>query len=196
MRIGLFGGTFDPPHTGHLVAAQDAMASLGLDHIVFIPAAVPPHKRERPLTAAPVRAAMVAAAIAGNDSFSMDELELRRNGPSYTVDTLRAYRTRHPDAALFLLIGADQYAEMQTWKAPDAIVRLATLAVLDREGVLRPPGPDAVRVPVTRIDVASTDIRSRVRRGLPVQYLVPAAVEDLIRRHGLYLDGAGPARAL
>jgi len=195
VRIGLFGGTFDPPHTGHLVAAQDAMVSLGLDRIVFIPAALPPHKRERRLTPAPLRAALVAAAIAGDDRFSMDEIELLRNGPSYTVETLRAYRARHPDATLFLLVGADQYAELHSWKSPEEIARLATLAVLDREGAPPLPGPGVVRVAVTRIDVASTDIRSRVRSGLPVRYLVPVAVEDLIRRHGLYLDGAGPARS-
>ncbi|MCI0436110.1 MAG: nicotinate-nucleotide adenylyltransferase [Gemmatimonadetes bacterium] len=184
--MGLFGGTFDPPHAGHLIAAQDAIASLGLDRVVFIPAAVPPHKREHALTPAEVRAAMVKAAIAGDARFALDDIELQRSGPSYTVDTLIAYGSRHPGASLFLLMGVDQYAEMHTWRRPDEIRRLATLAVLDRAGEPVTPGPGVVRVPVTRIDISSTGIRERVRQRRPIRYLVPDAVGALIDAQRLY----------
>ena len=196
MRLGLFGGTFDPPHVGHLIVAQDALRALGLDRIAFVPAAVPPHKRGVPITAAPLRLAMVRAALAGDDRFVVDDIELTRPGPSYTVDTLRAYRDRHGDARLFLLLGADQYADFATWRETGAIRQLATLAVLGRGGDSGSDGDgdgdeNVVRVAVTRIDIASTDIRRRTAAGEPIRYLVPAAVEQLIRERALYSPPGG-----
>jgi nicotinate-nucleotide adenylyltransferase len=189
VRLGVFGGTFDPPHIGHLIAAQDARSALGLDRVIFVPASVPPHKRTDEITPPGTRLAMVRAAIAGDAGFEVDDLELRRAGPSWTVDTLRELRARLPDAELFLLIGSDQFAEFESWREPAGIRRLARLVVLTREG--GSDGPDSVDcVTVTRIDVSSTGIRARVAAGEPIRYVVPAAVEALIRLHGLY--GASP----
>jgi len=185
VKLGIFGGTFDPPHIGHLIVAQDATTVLGLDRVVFIPAAEPPHKRGETITEASVRLAMVRAAVAEVDEFEADDLELRRGGSSWTVDTVREIAGRSPSVELFLLLGSDQYTEFETWRDPAGILRLARLAVLTREGGdVHLDGALAVRV--TRIDLSSTDIRRRVAAGEPVRFLVPAAVETIIRKHGLY----------
>jgi len=183
VKLGLFGGTFDPPHNGHLIVAQDALIALALDRILFIPARVPPHKRHLRITPAALRCAMLEVAIAGNAQFAMDDLELRREGPSWTVDTLRALRERDTAAELFLLIGADQYADLATWHDAAEIPRLAHVVVLARRGE-RPAG--ARVVDVTRIDISGTEIRRRVAAGQPIRYLVPDAVDAIIRREGLY----------
>jgi nicotinate-nucleotide adenylyltransferase len=189
VRLGLFGGTFDPPHIGHLIAAQDAWLALRLDRVHFIPAARPPHKSSHSISPAELRVELIEAAIRGDDRFALDDVELTRTGPSFTVDTLRDYAARYAGAELFLLIGADQWAEFETWREPDEIRRLARVAVLTREGA--DPKAAAVEVvPVTRIDVTSTEIRRRAAEKLPFRYLVPLAVADLIEKHGLYL----PAR--
>lgn len=197
MRIGLFGGTFDPPHIGHLIVAQDARFGLSLDRLVFIPAAQPPHKRGS-ISPAPLRLAMLEAAVAGEPGFDIDDVELNRPGASYTVDTLRIYRTRYPADELFLLMGADQFAEIASWREADALPSLATLAVLSRGGAghdasrRESAGPGPIEVSVTRIDLSATEVRRRVAAGEPIRYLVPSGVEELIRRHGLYTRA--PAR--
>jgi nicotinate-nucleotide adenylyltransferase len=188
VRLGVYGGAFDPPHLGHLVAASDACDALGLHRLLWIPSAVHPLKAVR--TAADVRLEMVRAAVAGDGRFAADDLELRRTGPSYTVDTLRELRTREPDAALFFLTGADNLADLPRWREPDEIARLATLAVVSRAGDSLPanaPYP-AVAVTVTRVDVSSTEIRRRVAAGLSIRYLVPDAVRAVIERERLYRD--------
>lgn len=186
MRLGVYGGAFDPPHLGHLVAAADACDALGLHRLLWVPSAVHPLKAVR--TAADVRLEMVRAAIAGDGRFAADDLELRRTGPSFTVDTLRALREREPDAALFFVTGADNLAELPRWREPDEIVRLATLAVVTRAGDALPadaPFP-AVSVPVARMDVSSTEIRRRVADGRSIRYLVPEAVRAVVERERLY----------
>jgi nicotinate-nucleotide adenylyltransferase len=187
VKIGVFGGTFDPPHTGHLIVAQDAALALGLDRVLFVPAARPPHKLAADVTAPPLRARMLQLALEGDVRFGMDTLELDRTGPSYTVDTLVELRSRMAGAELSLLLGADQYADLHTWREPQRIRELATLAILERAGstggIL---APGEVSVNVTRIDISATEIRGRVAAGLPIRYLVPAAVEDFIRQNGLY----------
>jgi nicotinate-nucleotide adenylyltransferase len=192
VKLGLFGGTFDPPHVGHLIVAQDVLSALRLDRVVFVPAAQPPHKRRSDLTPADIRLAMLRAALAGDDRFEIDDLELHRAGPSYTVDTLRLYRGRLPDATLHLLVGADQFAEFETWHLADVIRSLAVLCVLARggPGAVGGEGEGVVHVPVTRIDLSSTAIRRRVGAGESIRYLVPVAVERIIRGRGLYA-GAG-----
>lgn len=193
MRLGVFGGTFDPPHTGHLVAAQDALLALGLDRVILVPAAAPPHKLERALTGAAIRLDLLRAAVAGDDRFEIDDIELRRPGPSWTVETLRALHARWPAARLFLLIGMDQFLEFGTWREPEEIERLARVAVLSRAGAAAPAGAARhIAVPVTRMDVTSTEVRRRVAAGLPIRYLVPAAVEELIARFGLYRPERAP----
>lgn len=189
MRLGVFGGTFDPPHIGHLIVAQDALVELDLDRVVFVPAGQPPHKRNEAITAAGIRLSMVRAAVAGTPGFAVDDIETRRVGPSWMVDTLRAISRRMPDAELYLLIGSDQYAEFDTWHEPAEIRRLARIVVLTRDGEsVEPQGARALRV--TRIDLSATEIRRRVRSGKPIRYLVPDSVEALIRLNGLYGDPA------
>ncbi len=190
MRLGIFGGTFDPPHLGHLVVAQDACAALGLDRVLFVVAAAPPHKHGRAFAPAPLRLEMLSAALADDERFQASDLELRRPGRSYTVDTLRELRAQNPEAELFLLIGADQAREFRTWREPDAIARLATVVALSREGDAGAlPGDAALRpLPVTRLDISATDIRRRVAQGQPIRYLVPDPVEAIIRRARLYVE--------
>lgn len=190
MKLGLFGGTFDPPHNGHLIVAQDALSALGLDRIIFIPAGAPPHKQDRRITPAPGRLAMLEAALQGDARFEIDPLELGREGPSYTVDTIAEIRSRHPGDELFLLIGADQFAEFGTWRDPAKIATLARVAVLTRSGA--GPDPAALRryggtsVHVTRIDISSTDIRRRCAAGEPIRYHVPDAVEAWLAMNPIY----------
>ncbi len=195
MRIGILGGTFDPPHIGHLIVAQDAWNALGLDRVLFVPAAVPPHKRGRVSTPAEVRLAMVEAACADDPRFEASDLEIRRGGTSYTVDTLRALKERDPQGALFFLLGADQFREIHTWRSPEELVRLAELVALSRPGYpnVEPQiGLPYRRLDVTCVDISATEIRRRVVAGEPIRYLVPEAVEAIIRAHGLY-GGAGAA---
>jgi nicotinate-nucleotide adenylyltransferase len=197
VRIGIFGGTYDPPHVGHLIVAQDAMVALHLDAVRFVPAAVPPHKQHAiEISPAALRLEMVREATSADPRYAVDPLELERGGPSYTIDTLRTLRERLPDATLFLLIGADQYAEFRDWREPEEIVRLAQIGVLARARAQEVVSAGARssdesgrinHVAVTRIDVSSTEIRRRVRSGEPIRYLVPPRVEAVIRREGLYL---------
>lgn len=188
MRLGIYGGSFDPPHLGHLVAASDACEALALDRVLWIPAARHPLKEGRVRTPPALRLEMVRAAIAGDPRFEADDLELLREGPSYTVDTLRALAVRHPGAALFLLAGADLLAELPRWREPEEVQRLATLAVLSREGDALGPdaGLRAVAVRVTRVDVSATEVRRRCAAGRTIRYLVPEAVRALIERERPY----------
>ncbi len=194
MRIGVFGGTFDPPHLGHLVAAQEIHWQLELDRLLLVPAAVPPHKRDREVSAGAVRLEMLRAAAGDDPRFEVSDAELRRGGASYSVDTLRALHDAYggpPPAAgieLFLAMGADQAAEFDTWREPDAIAELAALALFAREGQAVPelPGRRVAHVTVPTLEISSTDIRRRVRAGEPIRYLVPEAVEAIIEREGLY----------
>lgn len=188
MRIGVFGGTFDPPHTGHLIVASVAFDALRLDRLIFVPAGVPPHKLGAVVASAEQRLEMVRRAVADDPRFEVDDLELRRQGASYTVDTLRALRAREPEAELFFLLGADQLRELHGWREPDEVARLARLAVLSRGGDAI---PDAGRyritpVAVPRIDLAATEIRRRVRAGESVRYMVPEGVRKMLERERLY----------
>jgi nicotinate-nucleotide adenylyltransferase len=193
-RIGLFGGTFDPPHVGHLIVAQDAALALGLDRILFVPAARPPHKQGDGIVAPELRVAMLELAIGDDPRFGIERIELDRSGPSYTVDTLRSLHAARPAVDWTLLVGADQYAEFETWREPGEILRLARLAVLTRAGdgaTEAGAAPDrVVGVPVTRVDVSSTDVRRRVAAGLPIRYLVPAPVARFIEDNRLYAETA------
>jgi len=188
VRLGVFGGAFDPPHLGHLVAASEVAAALALDRVVWVPAALHPFKRGRVGAPPELRLEMVRAAIAGDPRFAADGVELEREGPSYTVDTLRALHARHPGAELFFVTGADNLRELHLWHEPDEVVRLARLVVVGRGGEGVPEGArypaQAVRIP--RIDLSSTEVRRRVGAGETIRYLVPDAVAALIERHGLY----------
>jgi nicotinate-nucleotide adenylyltransferase len=193
VRVGIFGGTFDPPHIGHLIAAQDALDVLSLDSVVFIPARVPPHKQHENVTEAAVRLRMIQAAAAHDARFEVSDAEVRRNGPSYTVDTLRDLHEKRPNDELFLLLGVDQVQEFSTWRGPQEILRLARLAMLERAGVEHLDAGDIVHqtVPVTRVDVYSKLVRERVAAGRSIRYLVPESVEKIIAAERLYSRGSG-----
>ena len=197
MRIGVFGGTFDPPHVGHLIVAQDAHTALRLDRVLFVPARVPPHKRHRELSPPDTRLALVLAAIGDDARFDASDLELRRDGPSYSVDTLRELREQMPRAELFFLMGVDQFREFESWRQPERIAELARVVVLSRGGVETPAPPLPVEyetLAVTRVDVSATAVRERVAAGRPVRYLVADAVLEIIEREGLYRAAVGAGR--
>lgn len=187
-RIGLFGGTFDPPHLGHLALAECARDQLGLESVLFIPAGTPPHKRGTGRSSAQRRVAMTRLAIRGNRAFRVSLVEVRRRGPSFTVDTLHDLGNRFPGARLFLLMGADSLADFANWHRPREIQRLATLVVAARPGVRGRVGPRSgvVWLENFSVDIASSAIRARARAGRSVRYLVPEAVARYMTRHRVY----------
>lgn len=189
-RIGVFGGTFDPPHNGHLIVAVEAREVLNLDQLLLVPTGSPAHRSHRPGASAEQRLQMVKAATEGDPRFQVDDLEVRREGPTYTIDTLQELRRREPDAELVLLLGIDQFRKFDTWRDPDLIAGMATLAVLSRDG--ETPAPDgaygAVSVPVSRIDISSTLVRRRVAEGKSIRYYVPERVGEIIESEKLYRD--------
>jgi nicotinate-nucleotide adenylyltransferase len=192
-KIGLFGGTFDPVHTGHLILAESLLGDAGLDSILFVPASVPPHKPEGAASLAEDRLAMVRLAIDGNPGFRASDIELRRTGASYTVDTLAELQASNDwtDAEWFLILGADMLADLPNWRNPDEIVRRASLLVMERPGFERQTiqtsfsrAASFVRTPL--LDISSTQVRKRIREGLSIRYWVPADVGTYIREKGLY----------
>ena len=190
LRLGVLGGTFDPPHLGHLIVAHDVAEGLGLDRVLLVLAARPPHK-SRALSPAELRLEMLEAALAHDPVLVASDIEVRRAGPSYTIDTLGEIRARYPEAELVLVIGTDQWQQFEGWKDPQGIARMATIAVMTREGedpAAVGPGvaiPSHV-VPVTRIDVSATDVRERARQGRSIRHLVPQAAHRIIEREELY----------
>jgi nicotinate-nucleotide adenylyltransferase len=183
MRLGIFGGSFDPIHHGHLILARAALEELGLDRILLIPANLSPHKTGTKPATAQDRLAMLQLATMDEPGFEACDLELHRPPPSYTVETLRELKSRQADDEFTLLIGADNVAKFETWREPDEIRRLANLAVLDRAGADAPHDWPVVR---RLVDISSTDIRARVADGRSIRYLTPDKVCDYIAAHGLY----------
>lgn len=191
--MGIFGGTFDPPHVGHVAVAADVADALALDRVLWIPAREPPHKAPGSASPAGKRLAMVRAAAAADPRFGVETLELERGGPSYTIDTVRELRRRMPDAELFLILGADQARVFDTWRDPSGIAAEVSFAVMDRgdESAAEaarglPAGARVVLTPVRRFDVSSTEVRARAREGRDVAGLVPAGVREIIERERLY----------
>ncbi len=195
MRIGVFGGTFDPPHLGHLVVAADVFEALRLDRLLLVPSAQHPFKGSSVRATPELRVEMIRAAVEGDPRFEVDEVELHREGPSYTVDTLRALRERYPDAELFFLIGADNLRELPAWREPEEVVRLATLVVMSRGGEHAGSGAPypAAAVNVTRVDISATEIRRRAGSGRSIRYLVPEAVREIVARELLYREPVSSA---
>ena len=192
MKIGVLGGTFDPIHLGHLRAAETAREGLGLGLVAFVPSAVPPHRTGR-LSDALDRFAMACLASAGHPHFVTLDTELRRSGPSYTVDTLATLSEERPDDELVLVVGSDTWPEMTGWREPERLFALAEVAVVDRPGQasLDPvaPFPSArkvVRVEGPALPISATVVRERVRRGESVRFLVPDAVAEYIAKRRLY----------
>jgi nicotinate-nucleotide adenylyltransferase len=184
MRIGIMGGTFDPIHNGHLILARDAREALDLHRIIFVPNHLSPHKLGGFAAPAELRAAMVRAAIEAEPGFEIDEVEILRGGPSYTIDTLLHLRTLHPEADLFYLIGEDNLAELHTWRRAEELPLLVQLVVMAR-GADGPPHP-FITLHQRRIDISSTDIRGRIAKGQSIRYLVPDKVRAIIEKHQLY----------
>jgi nicotinate-nucleotide adenylyltransferase len=188
-RIGLFGGTFDPPHVGHLVTAVNVRYALGLDSVVLMVANSPWQKDgTRPISPAADRLAMVEAAVADVEGLIAGDAEIRRGGPSFTADTLQGMARCYPDAELYTIVGDDAAAGLTTWQRYDEVVALSHLVVVDRPGeqVELPAGFDWLRVEVPRLEVSSTDLRARVVDGRPLDYLLPPTVIEGIRHRRLY----------
>lgn len=182
-RLGVLGGTFDPLHVGHLVVAQDVVEELGLDRLLVVPAARPPHRDA--VFPAGERLAMVETAFGDDPRIEVSDLEHRRDGPSYTVDTLAAVRADRSPERLFCVIGADQLRDFGGWHRPERILELATLAVMDRgrgaaTGTEGGSLPEHRKVSVTRVDLSSTRVRERLDRGLTVRYLVPESIRERV----------------
>jgi nicotinate-nucleotide adenylyltransferase len=187
--IGLFGGSFDPVHHGHLIVAQSAREQLDLEELRFVPAREQPFKRGRHHTSAEHRAAMLSLAIAGEPGFGLEQLELRRPGPSYTVETLEELGHREPGKRLVLLLGSDAAAELPAWHQAERLPDLATVVVFARPGAAVPTSRWVSQViPVPEIDISATRIRERIRAHQSIRYWVPDPVAEYISAHRLYLD--------
>jgi nicotinate-nucleotide adenylyltransferase len=196
-RIGILGGTFDPPHIGHLWLAALAADQLSLDRVLFMPASRPPHKRDRRTSTITDRLLMTRLAIAGNAGFEMSTIEVNRPGPSFTIDSVEELLRAYEGARLFLLMAADSLAQIDTWREPDRLLSLLEWAVAPRPGSDAPEasslrrrfGTAASRIHLLEgpaLDVSATEIRRRVAAGQTIRYLVPQAVEEMILDKGLY----------
>ena len=185
MKIGLYGGTFDPIHHGHLILAREALEYLSLDRIIFVPAAISPHKTHRVSAPAELRGKMVAAAIEGEPQFMLDLGELQRAGPSYTIDTVLELKRRHPETAFYYLIGEDNLHALHTWRQIDELNLLVNFVVLSRSDE-KVPHPYVTLN--RRVDISATEIRRRVANGESIRYFVPDKVLAIIEHHQLYKE--------
>jgi nicotinate-nucleotide adenylyltransferase len=207
MRLGIFGGTFDPIHLAHLILAEQCKEACRLDRVLFVPAGQPPHKSDRQITPAKARLEMVELAIAGHASFVASAIELERPGPSYSVDTLEEVIRQNPGDTLFFLIGSDSVADMKLWYQPARLAELATIVVATRPGS-RPLNVEHLRdiigaaavdrmlahvVEIPQVEISSSLIRARLQAGRSVRYMVPRAVECYIETNGLYRPGVAGA---
>lgn len=200
MRIGIFGGTFDPVHHAHLLLAEQCREQSNLDEVWFIPAGSPPHKENTGISSGKQRREMLDFAIAGHPAFVIKDLELHREGPSYTVETLRQLKETHPDDDFFLIVGADSVRDLHTWREPAAILELATLIGVNRPNISLPDltelaqkfGEDVIAqilwVTMPGMDISSTDLRKRVHEKKSVRYMTPRSVEVYIHNNRLYLE--------
>jgi nicotinate-nucleotide adenylyltransferase len=197
VRIGILGGTFNPPHLGHVVCAQEAYIQLELDRVLLVPARIPPHKPVEDEPGADHRLELCRVAVQGDEQrFEVSDIEMDRAGPSFTVDTLQLLHSRASDSELFLIVGGDIAAGLPSWHEPEAVLSLATVTVAQRPGTPQREVEEALDqlrgreraefFAMPEIGVSSTMVRSRVRAGQPIKYLVPDPVAAYIDRHGLY----------
>jgi nicotinate-nucleotide adenylyltransferase len=201
VRLGLLGGTFNPPHLGHLVMAQEAFDQLGLDRVWLVPVALPPHKAPQGDPGAAWRARLCELAIAGDGRFEVSRIEVERGGTSYTVDTLRALHDLHPGHELTFIVGGDNAFGLPGWREPREVLRLARMGIAERQGVVREDlarhleGLGAAErlafFDMPRMDLSSSDVRRRVADGRPIRYLVPDGVADAIAAEGFYRHTTG-----
>ena len=191
MRIGIFGGTFNPPHVGHLIVAEAVREHLGMDKVVFVPSYINPQKQESEVASGDHRLEMLRLATDGNPGFVVSDAEIRRGGVSFTVDTLAEFHRTYPVADLYFLVGIDNLPAFNTWRDPERILSLARVAVMTRPGFSAAESPLMKDERVTLcvvpdIGISSTDIRERVRTGRSIRYLVPSPVEEFIKSEGIY----------
>jgi nicotinate-nucleotide adenylyltransferase len=196
VRVGILGGTFNPPHLGHLVCAQEAYLHLRLERVMLIPAWIPPHKPVDDEPGAEHRLELCRLAVQGDERFAVSDIEFVRRGPSFTVDTLEQLSTNAPDSELHLIVGGDIAAGLPRWRQPERVLSLATLAVAERAGTARAEvdqalrqvsgGERAVFFPMPTLEISSSAVRDRVRAGQPIKYIVPDPVAEYIREQGLY----------
>ena len=192
-RVGVMGGTFDPIHHGHLVAASEVQAWFGLDEVVFVPTGAPWQKADRDVSAPEHRYLMTVVATAANPRFTVSRVDIDRNGPTYTIDTLRDLHAEMPDAELYFITGADALADIFTWRNADELFRLAKFVgctrpgyAMDPETLAKIPADKVTMVEIPALAISSTECRERKRRGEPVWYLVPDGVVQYIAKYGLY----------
>ena len=183
-RIGIYGGTFDPIHFGHLILARDAREALGLEKVIFVPAAASPLK-EPPIASGEVRLSMLRAAVEDESGFTVDDCELHRPPPSFTIDTIEEIRKREPEGDFHYLIGEDNVASLPKWHRFSDLAKLVQFVVLDRAGSTAKHSYPVVQ---RKIDISGTEVRKRVASGQSIRYFVPAAVEEIIRRGNLYRE--------
>jgi len=199
IRIGLLGGTFDPVHLGHLVLADQCREQAGLDAVWFFPARQPPHKGGKSISAPRHRLEMLKIAVSGTPQFSICDIELQRDGPSYTVDTLMQLQTLHPDHEFLLIVGADMLADFPNWREPGRIAAMSRLIAVNRGRDVSVVASAAIKltkelnariqvVEMSAIDISASDIRERVSQGKSIRFLTPRGVEMYIAAHGLYLE--------
>ena len=205
MRLGLFGGSFDPVHLGHLLLAECCREQCRLDQVLFVPAGVPPHKRDHAQASPEARVEMLELATGGHEAFAVSRLEIERGGVSYTVDTLRHYRSALPEAELFFLLGADMLHDLPHWYEAATVCELAIPVAVRRAGVEEPDftclaaiaSPERIalfrehQVEMPAMGLSSSEIRQRVAAGQSIRYRVPRAVEKYVETHGLYREGSG-----
>jgi nicotinate-nucleotide adenylyltransferase len=196
MRLGILGGTFDPPHIGHIIMAEFAQSALRLDRVLFVPAGAPPHKNGT-RTSAEHRLAMLEMVLAHEPTWAISRVDVDRPGPHYTVDMLRILATDHPDAELYFIMGGDSFRDLPTWSRPDELITLCKLAVMGRPGALITPemhesvipnlAKRSIFIDAPQIGVSSTDIARWLTDGRPIRRLLPPGVNEYIKQHGLYI---------
>jgi nicotinate-nucleotide adenylyltransferase len=198
--VGVLGGTFDPPHIGHLVIAQEALRQLSLTRLIFAPTRQPPHKPPIGITPIEHRLAMVRLAISAHPEFSISDVDVDRAGPTYTVDTMKLLHQQYPEDELYFIMGMDSLANILTWRSPDRLIQICRLAVFNRPGFsvdlnaleTQLPGLEKriALLPAPSLDIAASDLQRRVRAGQSIAHLVPDAVGTYIVEHGLYRNAA------
>lgn len=187
MKIGILGGTFNPIHIGHLILAEEVREKLGLGEIIFVPTYLPPHKDNSDIASAYSRLAMVKLAIKGNRHFRASDLEIKRDGRSYTIDTLREFKKRHADDQLYFIIGSDLLKYLEDWKDLDEIMRMVSFVVATRPGYPLEKIPSHITtIPIRAVDISGFEIRKAIKENKSFRYLVPERVLRYIRRKGLY----------
>src|SRR5471032_1800975 len=190
MKLGIFGGSFDPVHLGHLLVAQAAVEELGLDRLFFVPTAQSPFKSENKIAPAEIRLKLLRFALAGKTNCEIDDQEIRRGGISYSIETLRDYAKRFPKAQLFYLIGADNISKLNEWRESNELAKLAEFIAIPRPGEIAAEFPKPFRGKILKgfpVEISSSQIRARVKAGLPIENLVPPFVADAIHSAKLYV---------